>query len=99
MPRASSSPVPALAAAGANTANTPAPSIEPSPMVVASNRPSRLASRWLNRLLPRGRLQFQGQHRAQGDGALGMSAQVPGYRIWRDDRVSPLVQSNQLGHQ
>src|SRR4051794_27665564 len=39
-----SSPAPAARAAGAKTANTPAPIIEPRPMTTASLVPSRLAS-------------------------------------------------------
>src|SRR5580693_6429137 len=38
-----SSPVPAALAAGPNAANTPAPIIEPSPMITASPVPSRRA--------------------------------------------------------
>src|ERR1041384_142219 len=99
MARAISSPAPALAAAGGKTAETPAPNIEPSPMAVASNNPSRRASPWLTTSLPGGGLQLEGQHRAEGDGALGVPGQVPRDRFWRDHRVAPLVQSNQLGHQ
>ena len=39
-----SRPVPATLAAGEKAANTPAPSIEPSPMITASRVPSRRAS-------------------------------------------------------
>ena len=43
--RPMSSPDPAAAAAGPMAANTPAPIIDPSPMMTASPRPSRRASR------------------------------------------------------
>src|SRR5688572_27796299 len=53
MARPTSSPDPAASAAGPNAANTPAPIIEPSPMTMASRRPSRRASR-LGRSSPTG---------------------------------------------
>src|SRR5687768_5918346 len=45
MARPTSSPEPAASAAGASTANTPAPTIDPRPMTTASKTPRRRSSR------------------------------------------------------